>query len=86
MRAKGYYQNIKEVLREIKYKKKIKYKDLSEEDKTIKRKYGRNRYQNVSEKEKERSRKYQKKNIVKLIKNNSLNQKKKKKKKKHDQI
>ena len=50
IRAKGYYQNIKEVLREIKNKKEIKYKDLSEEDKNVKRKYGRNRYQNVSEK------------------------------------
>ena len=38
-RAKDYYQNIKDVLRE---KAKKKYKDLSEEDKNIKREYGRN--------------------------------------------
>ena len=72
-RAKDYYQNIKDVLRE---KAKKKYKDLSEEDKNIKREYGRNRYKYMSEEEKERLRKYQNKIIVNLIKTNSLNLKK----------
>ena len=40
-RAKDYYENNKEVLRE---KAKNKYRELSEEEKNIKRKYGRNRY------------------------------------------
>ena len=39
-RAKDYYKSNEEVLRE---KAKNKYRELSEEDKNIKRKYGRNR-------------------------------------------
>ena len=39
-RAKYYYENNTEVLRE---KAKNKYRELSEEEKNIKRKYGRNR-------------------------------------------
>ena len=39
-RAKYYYQNNKEVLRE---KAKNKYRELSEKEKNIKREYGRNR-------------------------------------------
>ena len=45
-RAKDYYENNKEVLRE---KAKNKYKELPEEEKNIKREYGRNRYKNMSE-------------------------------------
>ena len=45
-RAKYYYQNNKEVLRE---KAKNKYRELSEKEKKIKREYGRNRYKNMSE-------------------------------------
>ena len=40
-RANEYYKNNKEVLRE---KAKNKYRELSEEEKNIKREYGRNRY------------------------------------------
>ena len=39
-RAKYYYQNNKEALRE---KAKNKYRELSEKEKNIKREYGRNR-------------------------------------------
>ena len=52
-RAKDYYQNKKEVLRE---RAKNKYRELSEEDKNIKREYGRNRYHNMLEKEKQAKR------------------------------
>ena len=44
-RAYEYYENNKEVLRE---KAKHKYRELSEEEKTIKRKYGRDRYHDMS--------------------------------------
>ena len=44
-RAKDYYENNKELLRE---RAKNKYRELSEE-KNIKREYGRNRYHNISE-------------------------------------
>ena len=54
-RAKRYYDNI-EVLRE---KAKNKYRELSEEEKNIKREYGRNRY-NMSEEKKQRLKEYQK--------------------------
>ena len=43
-RAKEYYENNKEVLRE---KARNKYRDLSDEEKNIKREYGRNRYHSV---------------------------------------
>ena len=42
-RAKDYYENNKEVLRE---KGKNKYRELSEKEKNIKREYGRNRCKN----------------------------------------
>ena len=41
-RAKNYYENDKERLRE---QARNKYKNLSEEDKEKKREYGKNRYQ-----------------------------------------
>ena len=50
-RAKNYYENKKEVLRE---KAKNKYRELSEEEKNIKREYGRNRFKNMFEEKKER--------------------------------
>ena len=43
-RAKDYYINDKEILKE---QAKSKYRNLSEEDKKKKRKYGKNRYQYV---------------------------------------
>ena len=54
-RAKNYYENDKERLREIN-----KYRNLSEEEKNKKRESGKNRYCNVSEEEKQRLKEYQK--------------------------
>ena len=48
-RAKQYYKNNKERLRG---EARIKYRRLSEEEKHIKREYGRNRYTNISEENK----------------------------------
>ena len=45
--ANEYYENNKEVLRE---KAKHKYRELSEEEKNIKKEYGRNTEHNMSEK------------------------------------
>ena len=45
-KAKDYYENTKEVLRE---KAKNKNRELSLEEKNIRREYGRNRYKNISE-------------------------------------
>ena len=42
-RAKDYYENNKEILRE-RERAKNKYTELSEEEKNIKREYGKNRY------------------------------------------
>ena len=57
-RAKDYYENDKERLRE---QARDKYRNLSEEDKNKKREYGENRYRNMSEKKKKRLKEYQKK-------------------------
>ena len=51
-RAKDYYKNDREKLRE-------KYRNLSEE-KNKKREYGRNRYHNMSAEKKQRLKEYQK--------------------------
>ena len=58
-RAKDYYENDKERLRE---QARDKYRNLSEEEKNKKREYGRNRYHNMSEEKNERKKKskYQK--------------------------
>ena len=45
-RAKDYYENDKERLRE---QATYKYRNLSEEEKNKKREYGRNRYHSMSE-------------------------------------
>ena len=50
-RAKDYYRNNKNVLRD---KAKNKYRKLSEEEKNIKREYRRNRYHNMSEEKKQK--------------------------------
>ena len=55
-RAKDYYENDKERLRE---QARDKYRNLSEEEKNKKREYGKNRYRNMSE-EKKRLKEYQK--------------------------
>ena len=57
-RAKDYYENNKELLRE---RTKNKDRDLSEEEKNIKREYGKKRY-NMSEEDKKKL-----KNIKKII-------------------
>ena len=56
-RAKDYYKNDKERLRE---QARDKYRNLSEEEKNKKREYGRNRYHNMSEEKKQRLKEYQK--------------------------
>ena len=56
-RAKNYYQNDKERLRE---QAKDKYRKLSEEEKIKKREYGKNRYLNMSEEKKKKLKEYQK--------------------------
>ena len=56
-RAKDYYENDKERLRE---QARDKYRNLSEEEKNKKREYGKNRYHNMSEEKKQRLKEYQK--------------------------
>ena len=55
-RAKYYYENYKEKLRE---QTRDKYGNLSEEEKNKKREKGKNRYHNMSEEKKEKLNKYQ---------------------------
>ena len=57
-RAKKYYENDKQRLRE---QTRDKYRNLSEEEKNKKREYGKNRYRNMSEEKKQRLKEYQKK-------------------------
>ena len=52
-RAKDYYKNDKEKLRD-------KYRNLSEEEKNKNWEYGRNRYHNMSAEKKQRLKEYQK--------------------------
>ena len=56
-RAKDYYENDKERLRE---QARDKYRNLSEEEKNKRREYGKNRYSNISEEKKQRLKEYQK--------------------------
>ena len=56
-KAKDYYKNNKEGLRE---QARGKYRDLSEEEKNKEREYGKNRYRNMSEEKKQRLKEYQK--------------------------
>ena len=56
-RAKDYYEDDKERLRE---QARDKYRNLSEEEKNKKREYGKNRYHNMSEEKKQRLNEYQK--------------------------
>ena len=56
-KAKDYYKNDKERLRE---QARDKYRNLSEEDKKKKREYGKNRYHNMSEENKQKLKEYQK--------------------------
>ena len=54
-RAKNYYKNDKERLRE---QAKDKYRSLSEQDKNKKREYGKNRYHNMSAEKKQKLKEY----------------------------
>ena len=56
-RAKYYYENDKDKLRE---QERDKYRNLSEEEKNKKRNYGKNRYCNMSEEKKKGLKEYQK--------------------------
>ena len=56
-RAKDYYENDKERLRE---QARDKYRNLSDEEKNKKTEYGKNRYLNMSEEKKKRLKEYQK--------------------------
>ena len=56
-RAKYYYKNKKELLRE---RAKNKYRELPENDEDIKRLYQRDRYHNMTAEEKQRLKEYQK--------------------------
>ena len=54
-RAKDYYENDEERLRE---QARDKYRNLSEEEKNKKREYGKNKYRNMSEEKKKRLKNY----------------------------
>ena len=56
-RAKDYYKNDKERLRE---RARDKYRNLSEEEKTKKGEYSKNRYRNMSDEKKEKLKEYHK--------------------------
>ena len=56
-RAKEYYKNNKELLRE---RAKNKYRSLSEDEKDIKKQYQKDRYHNMSDEEKQRLNDHQK--------------------------
>ena len=56
-RAKDYYENDKERLRE---QARGKYRNLSEEEKNKKKEYGKNRYPHMSEEKKQRLKEYEK--------------------------
>ena len=56
-KAKGYYQNNKDRLRE---KARDKYRNLSEQENNKKREYGKNRYHDMPEEKKQRLKEYQK--------------------------
>ena len=56
-RAKNYYEDDKERLRE---QARNKYRNFSEEDKKKKSEYGKNRYHNMPEEKREKFKNYQK--------------------------
>ena len=68
-RAKGYYENNKERLRE---QARDKYRNLSEEDKMKKREYGKNRYHNMPEEKRQKLKEYQKNTKKNIEKQKSL--------------
>ena len=70
-RAKDYYKNDKERLREQEISK---YRNLSEEDEEKKREYGKNRYHNMPEEKKQKLKNIKSEGIKKQksLKNNDL--------------
>ena len=68
-RAKDYYENNRERLRE---QARNKYRNLYEEEKIKKREYGKNRYLNMSKEKKKRLKEYQK-NYCEAKKQKNLN-------------
>ena len=56
-RAKGYYGNNRV---ELKVKARDKYRGSSEEEKNVKRQYGKDRYNNMSKEDKQSLKEYQK--------------------------
>ena len=56
-RAKDFYENNKELLRE---RAKNKYRSLSEDEKDIKKQYQKARYHNMNDEEKQKLKDYQK--------------------------
>ena len=70
-RAKYYYKNDKERLREPEINK---YRNLSEEDEEKKREYGKNRYHNMPEEKKQKLKNIKSEGIKKQksLKNNDL--------------
>ena len=63
-RAKDYYENNKELLRE---RERAQFRELSEEEKNKKREYGKKRNHNMSEDNKKKLKEYQK--IIVRLKN-----------------
>ena len=57
IKAKDYYKNIKDRLRE---QARDKYRNLPEDEKNKKREYGKNRYHNMPAEKKQRLKEYQK--------------------------
>ena len=55
-RAKDYYRNNRD---ELKVRARDKYRELSEQEKDIKRNYGRDQYAGMSEEDKQRLKEYQ---------------------------
>ena len=66
-RVKGYYKNHNQIL---KHNARDQYRNLSEEEKKKKKKYGRNKYHNMSKEKKQKVKEYQK--IVVMLKSINL--------------
>ena len=69
-RATNYYENNKELLRE-RERAKNKYRELSEEEKNVKRGYGKKRYHNMSGENKKKYKRISKNVIARLKKHAS---------------
>ena len=58
-RAKAYYENNKEILRE---RAKSRYRELSADEKDLKKQYQKDRYNNMTFEDKQKHKEYQRKN------------------------